>query len=329
MTMNATPDHLSDEILSALLDGDPEIAGAAPGRVDAAAHLRACDRCAGRQAELAGARAALAAAPVDPIDELTRRRLVATALAAAESAPAGAAAAAVPVGRGRWARRHPGLVGSAAAVVLAVLVGVPFVLDNGAPGGGEALTAQAPLESAGPFLGDLGDLSDRDRLRLRLSGVVSDSYASPPREAAPSPAAGAPTAAPLADSSPAAGGLASQPGDVVATTLAPVAGSRSSGRQTGGSDAASKEAAESQAADTASANEGFSYDDQSARDRADTDRCVAALLDGPARGGRLIRSGTGTYQGRPAIVASFELSGGTVAFVTDRADCRVLDRFSV
>jgi hypothetical protein len=331
MTMNATPDHLSDEILSALLDGDAEIAAAAPGRVDAAAHLRACDRCAGRQAELAGARAALAAAPVDPLDELTRRRLVATARAAAESAPAGTApaAAAVPIGRGRWARRHPGLVGSAAAVVLAVLVGVPFVLDNGGPGGGETLTAQAPLESAGPFLGDLGDLSDRDRLRLRLSGVVSDSYASPPNEAAPSPAAGAPTAAPLADSSPGAGGLASQPGDVVATTLAPVAGSRSSGRETGGSDAASKEAAAAQAADTASANEGFSYDDQSARDRADTDRCVAALLDGPARGGRLIRSGTGTYQGRPAIVASFELSGGTVAFVTDRADCRVLDRFSV
>jgi hypothetical protein len=331
MTMNATPDHLSDEILSALLDGDPEISVAALGNVDAAAHLRACDRCAGRQAELAGARAALAAAPVDPLDELTRRRLVATALAAAESAPAGAApaASAVPIGRGRWARRHPGLVGSAAAAVLAVLVGVPFVLDNGAPGGGEALTAQAPLESAGPFLGDLGDLSDRDRLRLRLSGVVSDSYASPPSEAAPSPAAGAPTAAPLADGSPAAGALASKPGDVVATTLAPVAGSRSSGRQTDGSDAASKEAAESQAADTASANEGFSYDDQSARDRADTDRCVAALLDGPARGGRLVRSGTGTYQGRPAIVASFELSGGTVAFVTDRADCRVLDRFSV
>jgi hypothetical protein len=113
----------------------------------------------------------------------------------------------------------------------------------------------------------------------------------------------------------------------MSSPLAPVSGSRSSGRETGGSDA-SKEAAESGVADSA-ANEGFSYDDQSARDRADTDRCVAALLDGPARGGRLIRSGTGTYQGRPAVVASFELSGGTVAFITDRSDCSVLDRFSV
>jgi hypothetical protein len=327
MTMNSTPDHLSDEILSALLDGDPDAA------VDAAAHLQACDRCAGRQAELAGAGSALADAAVEPLDELTRRRLVAAARAAAPPTTAGQApaAAAVPIGRGRWARRHPALIGSAAAVVLAVLAGVPFVLDNGGPGGGETLTAQAPSELAGPFLGDLGDLSDRDRVRLRLSGVVSDTYASPPSEAGPSPAAGAPAAAPLAGGSPGAGGLASKPNDGVATTmsspLAPVSGSRSSGRETGGSDA-SKEAAEAQTADRA-ANEGFSYDDQSARDRADTDRCVAALLDGPARGGRLIRSGTGTYQGRPAVVASFELSGGTVAFITDRSYCSVLDRFSV
>ncbi|HKY77405.1 MAG TPA: hypothetical protein VJS45_14755 [Acidimicrobiia bacterium] len=254
--MNSTPDHLSDEILSALLDGDSDVAVEVDrSGVDVAAHLRACDQCAGRQAELAGARSALAAAAVEPVDELTRRRLVATALAAAESAPAGEApaAAAVPLGRGRWARRHPGLIGSAAAVVLAVLVGVPFVLDNGGPGGSETLTAQAPFESASPFLGDLGDLSDRERLRLRLSGVGSDTYAAlPPSEAGPSPAAGAPAAAPLADGSPGAGGLASKPNDAVVTTmLAPVSGSRSSGRESGGSDAASKEAAESQAADSA------------------------------------------------------------------------------
>jgi hypothetical protein len=330
MTMNSTPDHLSDEHLSALLDRDHDVPVETEGGVDAAAHLRVCDRCARRQAELAGARSALAAAAVEPLDELTRRRLVAAALAATESTPGGEApAGAVPIGRGRWARRHPGLIGSAAAVVLAVLVGVPFVLDNGGPGGGETLTAQAPLESASSFLGDLGDLSDRDRLRLRLSGAVSDTYASPPREAGPSPAAGAPAAAPLADGSPGAGGLAAKPGDVVATTLAPAAGSRSSGRPTGGSDAAAKSATESQAADTATANEGFAYGGQSTRDRADTDRCVAALLDGEARGGRLIRSGTGAYQGRPAVVASFELSGGTVAFITDRSTCEVLDQFSV
>ena len=331
MTMNSTPDHLSDEILSALLDGAAE-EGDGTG-VDVAAHLRACDRCAGRQSELAGARAALAAAPVEPLDELTRRRLVAGALAAAEQAHAteAPAAATVPIGRARWARRHPGLIGSAAAVVLAVLVGVPFVLDNGGPGGGETLTAQAPLDLASPFLGDLGDLSDRSRLRLRLSGAGNDTYGSPPAEAGPSPAAGYSAPAPMAGAGPGAGGLAS---DAAASTTtispeSPVAdsGSRNAGRPTSGA-SASKSAQESPAAERATADEGFAGN-QSARDQADTDACVRALLDGPARGGRLIRSGTGTYQGRPAIVASFDISGGSEAFITDRSTCEVLDRFSV
>jgi hypothetical protein len=298
MTMNRTPDHLDDEILSALLDGDTAMGS------EAAAHVQACDRCAGRQAQLADARAALAAAPVEPLDELARRRLVAAALEAAEATPGDQEPApAVPIGRSRWARRHPALIGSAAAALLALLVGVPFVVDNGGRGGDQALTAQAPVpESAGAFLGDLGDLSDRDRLRLRLSGVaVSDTYASAPGEAGPSPAAGAPTAAPLAGASPGSGGLA-------------------------GSGPAEKAASEPQAADTA--GQGFAGD-QSARDRADTEACVAALLNGPARGGRLTRSGSGTYQGRPAIVAAFELSGGTEAIITDRSGCAVLDRFAI
>ncbi|HVW33166.1 MAG TPA: hypothetical protein VHL53_11545, partial [Acidimicrobiia bacterium] len=88
-------DHLDDEFLSALLDGDATPGdGAGP---DAAAHLRACDRCAGRQSDLAGARVALAGAPVEGLDELTRRRLVAGAVAA------GGPAAAPAGGRSRWA----------------------------------------------------------------------------------------------------------------------------------------------------------------------------------------------------------------------------------
>jgi hypothetical protein len=324
MTMNPTSDHLDDEILSALLDGDADGAG-----LDAAAHLRACDRCAGRQAELAGARAALAAAPVEPLDELTRRRLVAAALTAAEPAPAGEAPAAVTPNGSRWARRHPALIGSAAAVLLAVLVGVPFVVGNGGPGRDQTLTAQAPLQSsADSFLGDLGDLSDRDRLRLRLSGAAGDTFAAAPAEAGPSPAAGAPTAAPLAGAAPGSGSLAGTTNDAaVSTTLAPTG--RSAGRETVSGSASASKAAPEPATDSASASQGYSSSDQSARDRADTDRCVAALLNGPARGGRLTRAGTGTYRGRPAIVASFELSGGTEAFITDRSDCTVLDRFSV
>src|SRR5581483_3992658 len=288
MTMDATPDrldphHLDDGTLSALLDGD---AGDGP---DAAAHLRACDRCAARQAELAGARAALAAAPVEPLDELTRRRLVGTALRAADPAAPGDGRLPGAAGRHRRLPRHPALVGSAAAVVLALLVGVPFVL---------------------------GDLSGRDQLRLRLSGSAGNSAernfatSAPGQPAAPASGGATPADAPLAAPTPAG------PPGAETTTLGPQAA-------VGGSAGAAKSAAP--AADTYSGPEQQAAVD---RARADTDACVAALLDGPARGGRLTRSGTGTYRGRPAVVAAFELSGGTVAFVTDRSGCAVLDRFT-
>jgi len=326
MTMNPTPDHLDDEILSALLDGDqagdPDAAGP-----DAAAHLSACDRCAGRQEELAAARAALAAAPVEPLDELTRRRLVAGALRAADEAPAGSAAAA----RSRWGGRHPALVGSAAAVLLAVLVGVPFVVGH--DGGSKAdktLSAAAPnaaQESAGQFFGDLGDLSDHDRLRLRLSGgAVNDSAGPAPLEPGPSPAAGAPTAAPVPAASPVSGGLAGSPAARSATPSTTLGVGSGAGA---GSTSAEKSATGSTPPGATGKADTFASDQAAGRDRADTDACVAALLNGPARGGRLIGSGTGTFRGRPAIVAAFELSGGTVAFVADRAGCAVLDRFAL
>jgi hypothetical protein len=329
MTMNPSPDHLDDEILSALLDGD-----AADGP-EAAAHLAACERCAGRRAELAAARVALAAAPVEPLDELTRRRLVAGALRAAGEAAIPAAAGT----RSRWAARHPAVMGSAAAVVLAVLVGVPFVMGRG--GGSQAektLSAAAPEaahQGAGEFYGDLGDLSDHDRLRLRLSGSTADAslpYAAPAEPGA-SPAAGAPVAAPMPSAAPVSGGLAGTSGGARSASPSTTLGSR------GGVGAGSSNAAKSAAGpgapptETATAADSFasneSASNQSAgRDRADTDSCVATLLAGPAKGGRLTGSGTGTYHGRPAIMAAFELSGSRVAFVADRAGCGVLDRFS-
>ena len=327
MTMDSMPGHLEDEILSALLDGDA--AGADPG-AEASAHVRACARCAGRQAELGAARAALAAVPAEPLDELSRRRLVAGALQAADGTPARiAAGASVRTGRARWASRHPALIGSAAAVLLAVLVGVPFVVgDGGGSGGDSTLSAQAPLrEGAGSFLGDLGDLSDHDRLRLRLTGgAVSETYGSPPMEPGPSPAAGGGFATPAAPApAPASGGLAS-----AENTPGSTPGAARPNTGTGIRSAAPTAKSAAPGADSIAAAEQATTADQAAdRDRADTDACVRALLDGPARGGRLIASGTGTFEGRPAIVAAFDLSGGTVAFVADRSGCAVLDRFSV
>ncbi|HYT39097.1 MAG TPA: hypothetical protein VEN99_06280 [Acidimicrobiia bacterium] len=315
--MNPTPDHLDDEILSALLDGHAAAADPDVGSPDAAAHLRACDRCTGRLAELAAARAAMAAAPVEPLDELTRRRLLAGALRVAGEGPASMA----PAARSRWAQRHPAVIGSAAAVVLAVLVGVPFVVGHGGSQADKTLSAAAPnaaRESAGAFYGDLGDLTDRDRLRLRLNGAgVSDTAAAAPGEPGPSPAAGSPTLAPVAAGRPSSGGLAATPGAVPPTTVGAGGGAGSTGEKSAG---ASPPGA-------ANSSSGFASDQAAGRDRADADACVAALLDGAARGGRLTGSGTGTFRGRPAIVAAFELSGGTVAFVADRAGCAVLDRF--
>jgi hypothetical protein len=313
MTMNPTPDHLDDETLSAMLDS-----AAGEGHVRAAAaHLPACDLCAGRQAEFRAARAALATVPVEPLDELTRRRLVAAALQATEEGPAVASGVATlrSPGRGRWLQRHPALIGSVAAVLLGLLVGVPFVVGDG-DGSDRTLSAQGPAElrdeSAGTFLGDLGDLADQGGLRLRLSGgeSASDTYAYAPTEPVPSPAGGG-----LAGSSARS---ASPP--VVGTTADGSAEKAPAGLP------ATADATTTNAEQLSSGPEAGRDTD---RDRADADTCVTVLLDGPARTGHLLRSGVGTYRGRPAVVASFELGGGTVAFVADRAGCAVLDRFAV
>gem|GEM_PF-2489737 len=297
MTMDANPpDHLDDEALSALLD-----------RGDGNGHVAACERCSARLAELAGARAALATAPVEPLDELVRRRLVATAVRAAdEVAPTGDAGSAAGPVRSRWVQRHRAVIGSAAAVLLLVLVGVPFVVGRNSTTNqaDRGLSAQAPLaapaqSAAGPFLGDLGDLTDQDRLRLRLGGVAADAGTGAALSAAPAePAAGAARSAAPAP----------------AAAAAPPSAPASQKSVTGGAE---------------NAPAAFSANQPSGRDRADTDACVAALLDGPARGGRLTGSGVGTWRGRPAVIAAFELDGGAVAFVADRSGCAVLDRFAL
>jgi hypothetical protein len=229
-------------------------------------------------------------------------------------------------------------VGSAAAVVLAVLVGVPFVVGHGGSQADKTLSAAAPApdaaqDSAGRFYGDLGDLSDHDRLRLRLSGTPAatdtGSGGTPLAEPGPSPAAGAAPGTPVPALAPVAGGLAgSSPEAARSSSPSTTLGFRGSGA--GSSNAAKSAAPQAGPANAAApSTDAFASDQAATRDRTDADACVAALLNGPARGGRLTGSGTGTFRGRPAIVAAFELSGGTVAFVADRAGCAVLDRFSL
>lgn len=152
---SASPPHLDDETLSGLLDGEP-----AP----AAGHLAGCAACRARQAQLAEARQAVAA-PLESLDELTRRRLLSTAVAAGHS-PA-------PI---RWYRR-PAVIGGIAAAAAAMLLAVPVLnsLDGG--GSDDASTAAPALsaETAGEggaavFPTDLGDLGEvtASALRARL-----------------------------------------------------------------------------------------------------------------------------------------------------------------
>ncbi|MGH9005523.1 MAG: hypothetical protein ACRDYV_20550, partial [Acidimicrobiia bacterium] len=67
--------HLDDDALSASLDGRPDDAGGQR-------HLAGCDICTARRVQLDAARSALAEAPVERVDELTRRRLIGAALEA-------------------------------------------------------------------------------------------------------------------------------------------------------------------------------------------------------------------------------------------------------
>jgi hypothetical protein len=118
---------------------------------------------------------------VDPLDEVTRRRLVSTALR--EGAPA---APARPTSRAwRW-------IAAAAAVVV---LGVGALAIVTADGGNDATTASrapssegvavAPKAGATLSVGDLGDLADPANLaRLRDRTAAADSSAA----AAPNPA---------------------------------------------------------------------------------------------------------------------------------------------
>jgi hypothetical protein len=163
----SAPDPALDDAVSAFLDGEP---------VDDA--TRARPEFAGRLAELALARDALGAAePVPALDDVTRRRLVRTAVdAAADDRDARTST---------WMRRLGPL--GAAAAVLAVVVGLGALVvsggddsdstavssedsssdDSGGGAGAESATPDA-VGGAPSDLGDLGDVSDLDALAAEV-----------------------------------------------------------------------------------------------------------------------------------------------------------------
>ncbi len=146
-------EHLSDEQLSAQLDG--ELHPARPGEPDAGAgaHLAACASCRRRRAALADARA-LVGTPVVPVTPSVKAAAVAAALAGGlpEERIAGRPPAVTVLASRRPAPRL--LVGAAAAVALLVVgvgvslglthgVALPHVVGHG--GHGSASTSTAAL----------------------------------------------------------------------------------------------------------------------------------------------------------------------------------------
>lgn len=159
------PPETVDELLSAALDGELDAAAADLG-VDLETARAAVSAHGERQEQLARARDAVA--DVQPLDEVTRRRLVSGAMAAA--APAVGAP-----------RRRPAFAvgGVAAAALVALLLGIGGLVvgiaswtssdpsDDTATGD----TSTAAVEST-PML-DLGDVSDAGDLRRAVSDQLA------------------------------------------------------------------------------------------------------------------------------------------------------------
>lgn len=167
-----------DELLSARLDG--EFAGAIADLAPTAVELEALDAAPG--ADRAGALAAAAARlrDVEPLDQLTRARLVHAALAA--DAPQGDTADLTPI-KTTWRRGRLAPFGAVAAAV-ALVAGVAFAIGGPLDASNDNLaeSSDAPGASAATDLGaliDLGSIDDPAQLRDLLSAEPMTDSARP------------------------------------------------------------------------------------------------------------------------------------------------------
>lgn len=228
-----THPHLSDEQLSAHLDGE------AGDERAAGLHLASCPDCARRRAVLDRA-SALVRTPVGPVPPGAAVSAVRAAVAeVAEARSPGVASAQ----RGSWWTRRPRVLAGVAAVIAAAAVAVPVSLSGGhgtqqvssaakaAPSAHAAKpssnstgasaptssreptqTLQQPAGTAGASPADLGTLSSvvalRSRLTTALSGNGSAAFATAGRTAEDAPEA---SAAPAASAAASAGSEACEP----------------------------------------------------------------------------------------------------------------------
>ncbi len=297
------PRHLDDEALSRYLDAGGE--EPTPDLAGWEAHLADCRHCAGRLRALDDARGALVQARVEAVDELTRRRMVGAALASAPATEtAGTSGATGAAGRAPadpWWRRRSSQALAAAAAVLVVLGGVSVLADRDdddsslataeerrdalAEAGGAALTGDV-------YVGDLGDLSESDAIRLALGEHEERSSAASGDSAGSGTAAGGDAGTDASDSADDA-----TDGDTDAgTTESEAFGTQDAGAPPAG-DAT----------------------------REDVERClgqVAAPGDSP-----LALAGTGVFEGEDAVVLVFRTGAGgrALAMIFAASDCSILE----
>jgi negative regulator of sigma E activity len=197
---NGHDQHLSDERLSAYVDG--EVDQPRPGEPDLDRHIEACDSCLARLASLRAVRA-LVASPVT-IEPQDRSHTVASALAAWDARPTRAAEALtdqsqqasddesraqrlVPVGARRW-YRSPRVLGAAAAVLVVVALAITLPLAFSRPSSTQSNSAassaappQAPLHSAARLPSGSGNsASGNSASGNSASGNSASGNSSPP-----------------------------------------------------------------------------------------------------------------------------------------------------
>ena len=210
-----TGEHLSDEFLSAHLDG-VTVSGATYGATDGdvATHLAECPQCSTRLASLAAARD-LVRTPPEPVTAEARAAAVAMVLQRArlEAAAGGTvhdiAGPPAVVKELAWYRRPGALVGAAAAVVVMAFA-IPLALDAGsstskspsspladsnglrksaqnafaspAHGSGSAepnaAAPSVPFPSSAPAVPDLGSVSSPAQLQSDVAALASPGSAS-------------------------------------------------------------------------------------------------------------------------------------------------------
>lgn len=209
--------HLSDDQLSALLDGDEDAAGPASGE-----HVRDCPACAARLDRFRAVASAIAA-PVAPLPAETVDALVAGALA-----PGSSRRGAIPsIGAAR-ARRNRWVPSTAAlatvAAVLVLLLGLPLVLGG---------------------LGDAGDRDSEAAMETTGDDTATASGRSAAGGAGPEPLAagttaamGSDTAAGTASGAPAVLGAIATEDDLVGRLIAAMSTTRGDADTAGGEEPA-------------------------------------------------------------------------------------------